>query len=225
MSTLNEMVSRVRSSFKLISSDDILTNRVVSSELISCSIKLIKRETDKRRLFSSDNIFTEIGCLQMKEVPLSDCCTYVSPCMVARSVEKLPRIGENIYGLLIKGVYSIDGKTKFEYTDVDRYTNLLKLYPKKRTNNRYFWKQGNYLYISDPNIEMVKLIAFFEEFPDLSLFSCDGSKECPDNPLDEEFKCPGYLEEDVVSIVRETLLKTYKRSVEDKTEDDDDESK
>lgn len=227
MATLRSMVSEVRSMFKLISSDDTISDRAIAAELISTSIELIKRETDKRKLFSSDNIFTEISCLQMKEVPLSECCDYVSDCKIARSVDKVPRIGENIYGLLLQGVFTTDARSKkFDYVDIGRYINILDLYPNSRDKHKYFWKSNGYIYVTDPNIEEIKLIAFFEEFVDKTKYGCGcEDNNCPDNPLDLEFKCPGYLYGPVLRMVRDTMLKTYKQSQPDKQEDDKDDSK
>jgi hypothetical protein len=72
---------------------------------------------------------------------------------------------------------------------------------------------------------MVDLAAFFEEDFTLGNFSCDGSQECPDNPTDLEFKCPGYLEADVVNMARDMIARDYKQSQEDKTADNNDQSK
>jgi len=224
MTTLSEMIARVRSSFKLINADDVITNRVVANELRIAATKLIKQQTDKRRLFSSDSIFTPIDCLPLVTVPLAECCSYKSNCNISRSVKKLPKIGENIYGPLVQGVYNIVGSSEITYADPERYVNLLKMYPNKPLGT-FWWLKNGYLYVTDPLLETVNFLPFFEEFVDPNEFSCYGSSECPINPMDMEFKCPGYLEIDVVNMVREVLLKTYKRSIDDKTVDNNDESK
>lgn len=224
MATIGEMISKVRSSFKLINSDDILTNRVVAAELRSAALMLIKRETDKRKLFSSDNIFTYINCLQMQPVPITECCSYSAPCSIGKSVQKLPKIAENIYGPLLAGVFSIDGSIRFDYADPTRYLDLLKLYPNRKLT--YCWIKNGHLYITDPLLETVMFGALFEEDVPQEIFSCDGTQlDCTPNPLDEEFKCPGYLESQVLAIVRDVLTKDYKQSVDDKTPDDNDNSK
>lgn len=224
MITLGDMISRVRSAFKLVDADNVITNRVVADELKASAIKLVKQQTDKRRLFSSSNIFTELKCLEMEEVPLSSCCDYTSTCMIAKSKLKLPRIGENIYGPLVQGVYSIDGSFRFEYADPDRYANLLKLYPKNKDLN-YFWLRDGYIYITNPNIETVRLLAFFEDDITVGDYNCEGPQTCPDNPLFTEFKCPGYLLRDVADMARSIIERDYKRSLDDKTVDNNDESK
>lgn len=225
--TLGTLVSQIRSQFKLISSDNSITNRAIADELRSSALLLIKRETDKRKLFSSDNIFTWINCLEMEPVPLSSCCSYASPCTIAKSKLRLPKIVENIYGYLIQGVFSVDDTVKFDYADPSRYTNLLSLYPKQKNNLKYFWIRDGYLYITDENIELVKISALFEDYIlPKELFACENTEpECTPNPMDMEFKCPAYLQANVLSLVRETMLKTYKQSVQDNTENDVDEAK
>jgi len=226
MALLGELVSQIRSQFKLVSSDDTISNRAIAAELKSSALMLIKRETDKRKLFSSDNIFTWINCLEMEQVPLSTCCTYNSTCMIAKSKLKLPRIAENIFGYLIQGVFSVENSTKFDYADPTRYTDMLKLYPKQKGLLKFYWLQNGYLYLTDENVELVKISAFFETEPDKELFSCQGvDYDCQPNPMDMEFKCPSYLEANVLSLVRETMLKTYKQSIPDRTDNDMDESK
>jgi len=222
---LRQAVSQIRTLMKLTSSDNTITNRALADELRSTAMQLIKRETDKRRLLASSTIFTEIPCIELEKVPLAECCNYRSDCEISRSKYKLPKIAENIYGVLTQGVYSIDKKQEFNFIDVDRYINYLNIYKnKKYKKETFYWITNGYLYITNPNIETVRISAYFEEDVDFSLYTCGECKECPDNPLDLEFKCPGYLVPNVLSVVRDTLLKTYKRSVQDNTENDKDEA-
>lgn len=224
MASMADMVSRVRSSFKLVDADNVITNRVIADELRACSIKLIKQQTDKRRLFSSDNLFTEIPCLEMEQVPLSSCCDYTAPCNIAKSKKQLPKIAENIYGPLIQGVYSVDRTVRFEYADPDRYANLLRL-GNVTKKLKFFWLRNGYLYVTDPMIEEVTPLIYSEEHFDPDAYSCKGPKECPENPYYSEFKAPGYLHEDILKMVREVIERDYKRSIEDKTVDNNDQSR
>jgi hypothetical protein len=218
--TNKEAVSRIRAMFKLISSDDDISDRAILSELRSTTHQEIKRQTDKRKLLASPNIFTEIPCVEMVEANLVECCSYVSDCKIARSKYKLPKIGENIYGLLMRGVYSIDRSTSFSFITPTRYSNYVALKTKRLED--FYWVYDGYLYISNPLIEMVSVSAYFEEDVDPLLFSCsgDGGNECPPNPLDLEFKCPGFLEDAIMLQVMTKFAKTYKQSIADQTEDD-----
>jgi len=249
--TLREAVARVRGEFKLFSADTFpnISDRFIASELQSSAILFIKQVTDKRKLWNSPNIFTTISCLQLKQVPIAECCSYTSSCTVARTVVKLPKIAEgNNFGMLIQGLYSIDTiSRKFIESTPDRYANSLHLGAKG--NQVHFWIQDKYLYIGDDKIERVKLSAYFEEdmpeslisYPDycgqtLTTGCCPSSDQtsvmgqdmslcCPTNPLDEPFKAPGYLVDSICTTVAKKLLETYKRSEHDNTSNYRDETK
>lgn len=219
MSTLRKLVSDVRSMHKLLSSDNLITDRVIASEVKNNAILLIKRETNLRKLWATGTLFTTIPCLEMVQVPISECCEYVDECTIARSKFKLPRISEGNYQYLIQGVYSINamggtGKKLKEIT-VNRYINLLKLPIIKR--EEYFWIMNDYLYITNPLLQKIRISAFFEkDVPNEIMFpECGcGTPETTDeewckNPLDKEYGLPGYLEKQVLELTSQKLLQTY----------------
>lgn len=219
MATGRKLVSDIRSSHKLLSSDSLITDRAIISEIRNNALLLIKRETNLRKLWQTDTVFTTIPCLEMIEVSISECCNYVDDCTIARSKEKLPRISEGNYQYVIQGVYSINalgGKgTKFKEISVNRFINLLKLPIIKKES--YYWITNGYLYISNPLIQAVKFVAFFEEdVPNNILYSedCDCGQtftldELCINPLDKEFALPGYLQQQVLELTSKKLLSTY----------------
>jgi hypothetical protein len=229
MSTGRKLVSDVRSTHKLLSTDSLITDRAILSEIRNNALLLIKRETNLRKLWATDTLFTTIPCLEMCEVPLSECCNYVDECTIARSKEKLPRISEGNYQYVIQGVYSINAlggrSTKFKEISVNRFTNLLKLPVIKKES--YFWISNGYLYISNPLIQAVRFVAFFEEDVDNSVMypeDCNCGREYTTeeiciNPLDKEFACPGYLEQQVLQLTSQKLLSTYFNIKTDMTED------
>lgn len=226
MATNRQLVSDIKQSFKWTSGDLIASDRWVLSELRKASIKLIKQQTDKRKLLSSDNIFTTIPCLKMIEVPISECCDFNSfPCTISRSKSKIPNISEGIYGPICQGVFDINNTVKFDYMDPERYTRYLKLYGKNATKNKVWWKQNGYIYTNLPDLELIKIIAFFEDDITSNISDCSEPEDCPLNPLDKEFKCPGYLLDDLKKIVRDTIRQTYKSSVQDLETNDVDETK
>lgn len=226
MSTVREVISRVRSMEKLLSSDALITDRVIMRELKSKAVYYIKQQTDKRRLWQSSTIFTNIPCLEMKPIPIADCCDYVSDEEISRSHHRLPKISEGIFGLLIHGVFSIEGRKRFKEVSLSRYINLLRIgLPVKEL---YYWIYDKYLYVSSPQPRVINIWAYFEEdIPDDILYPecpCPGAipKPCK-NPLDDEFKCPGYLEDVVVKDTLKTLMDTYFRIPVDHNSDNRDE--
>ena len=72
MSTLRKLVSDIRGTHRILSTDSMITDRVIASEIRNASLLLIKRETNLRKLWATDSIFTTIPCLEMVEVPISE---------------------------------------------------------------------------------------------------------------------------------------------------------
>lgn len=231
MATLRKLVSDVRSMHKLLSTDNLITDRVVASEIKNNTQLLLKRETNLRRLWATDTIFTTIPCLEMVQVSISECCDYVDPCTVSRTKFKLPRIAEGNYQYLIQGVWSINAMggqgTRFKEVTINRYMNLLSLPLIK--NQPYYWIVNGYLYVSNPLLQAVRIAAFFEEdVPNEIMFSeccctngVDITQYCM-NPLDKEYGCPGYLEKQVLELTSQKLVSTYFKINDDKTSDNKD---
>ena len=218
MATLRKLVSDVRSTHKILSTDALITDRAIASEVKNNALVLIKRETNLRRLWASDTLFTTIPCLEMVEVPISECCEYADPCTVARTKFKLPRISEGNYQYVIQGVYSInamggEGKKLKEIT-VNRYLNTLKLRIIKKES--YFWISNGYLYVSNPLLKSIRLVALFEEdvpneimYPDCECGTDYSLEDLCKNPLDKEYAIPGYLEQQALAMTSTKLLSTY----------------
>lgn len=219
MATLRKLVSDVRSVHKILSTDSLITDRAIASEIRNNALLLIKRETNLRKLWATDTLFTTIPCLEMVEVPISECCDYVDECTIARTKLKLPRISEGNYQYVIQGVYSINalggqGK-KLKEISVNRYINLLKLPIIKK--EEYFWITNGYLYVNNPMIKSIRFVALFEEdveneimYPECGCGTPEYTlEEICKNPLDKEFPLPGYLEQQTLELTSKKLLSTY----------------
>jgi hypothetical protein len=219
MATARNLISTIRSSHKLLSTDSLLTDRGILAEIKIARNLLVKRELNLRKLWQTDSVFTTIPCLEMCEVSISECCNYVDPCSVARTTFKLPRISEGNYQYVIQGVYSINAMSgkgrKLKEITVNRYINLLKLPVIKK--EEYFWISNGYLYVSNPLLKAIRFVALFEEdvtneimYPECGCGTPDYTNEqlCM-NPLDKEFPLPGYLEQQVLELTSKKLLSTY----------------
>jgi hypothetical protein len=147
----------------------------------------------------------------MMEVPLADCCDVGSECNIARSVKKLPSIADSKFSLVVQGVWSIDKRAKYKEINPDRYSNYMDLALKNK-NEKFFWVLSDYLYVTDPSLEMVSMSAFFAEPMDPSQYACDAKDRiCPTNPMDLEFKTLPFLKDDIVTMVYKKLLETFLR--------------
>jgi hypothetical protein len=233
MSTLRKLVSDVRSMHKLLSTDGLITDRAIASEIRNNTLLLVKRETNLRKLWATDTLYTTIPCLEMTEVPVSECCDYQDPCSVARTTFKIPKIAEGNYQYVIQGVYSINALSgkgkKIKEITINRYINLLRLPYIK--NEEYYWITNGYLYVSNPNIQAIRLVAMFEgDVPNDVLYpqNCDCGSQGPSdedwcmNPLDKPYSLPGYLEKQVLELASQKLLSTYFKINDDKTQDNKD---
>jgi hypothetical protein len=223
MATVRKLVSDVRAMHRLLSTDALITDRAIASELKNNTILLVKRETNLRRLWATDTLFTTIPCLELEQVSITECCDFVDDCTIARTKLKLPRISEGNYQYLIQGVWSINamggiGK-KFKDISINRYLNLLKLPIIK--NESYYWIVNDYLYLTDPLVQKVRIAALFEEdIPNEVRYSGKCSEDITNeewclNPLDRESFCPGYLEKQVLELTSQKLLNTYFRLKDD----------
>jgi len=204
---------------RILSTDSMITDRAIASELRRVSLLMIKRETNLRKLWATDTLFTTIPCLEMIEVPITDCGDFSQNLLIARSKHKLPRMAEGNYNYVIQGVYSINvlggtGKKLKEIT-INRYLNLLKLPTIK--NEEYFWINDDYLYVSSSFVNKVRISALFAyDIPNEIMYPemiCTGPnfklEDYCMNPLDKQFYLPGYLEKQVMEYTSKTLRETY----------------
>ncbi len=226
MATLRYFISTVRSEHRILSTDNLVTDRAIAAEIKNSTYLLVKRETNLRKLWATDTLFTTIPCLEMIEVPIAECCGYADPCTVSRSKYKLPRMLEGNYQYVIQGVWSINAMSgkgqKLKEVTINRYINLLKLPVIKKET--YYWIVNDYLYTSNPLLQSLRMAAMFEkDIPKEIMFpECDCGTSYTDedyckNPLDLEFPLPGYLEKQVLDLVSQKLLGTYFRIKEDRT--------
>ena len=236
--SLRELIGRTREQFKALggNANIFLSDRYLASELISSSQTKIKGETDKRKLWNSSNIFTPF-CVELEPVSLSQCGSFMVDKQISKSKIRLPRIAEGTnFGLLIQGLWSIDiVSSRFYESDPNRFANSLSL--GNTTRQVHYWIKDQYLYLSEPLIQTITGMAYFEEdLPDEMIYYPDycnnpvsssccpipGGKQvstggndmslcCPPNPLNLPSRVPGYLEDIVINMVSEKLMKTFEK--------------
>ena len=91
----------------------------------------------------------------------------------------------------------------------------------------YYWIANGYLYVNNPLLKAIRLVALFEEdVPNEIMYPECGcgtpeytTEELCKNPLDKESPVPGYLEKQVLELTSQKLLATYFRLKTDITSD------
>ena len=145
--------------------------------------------------------------------------------MIARTKKKIPQISEGIFGLLVQSIFS-PGMTKFDYATPDRFVNMLKIGLKN--TKKYFWIANDRIYVTNPDIEKINIVAYFDEDLNPDDFNDCATKPSENscvNPIDKDFPIPSYLEKSLIDMVNETLSKTYFRHLIDETPNNKDEEK
>lgn len=223
--TGRDLVSRVRTMLKLQSSDELTSDRSIFQEILSTNIKLCVQQLSKRQSSNAPSLFTDLECIEMEKVPLTSCCDYVGDCQISKSKLQIPLIVDYLNTLAVGGVWTIDRKSSFIFTNSpNRYADFLKL--ELKSKKKFYFILNGYLYVTDPELEKVSLSAFFAEPTDPILYSCKKpDKYCSPNPLDLEFKGLPKVTDDVITIVFKKIQDTYKRSVADVQENDMQEGK
>lgn len=217
METYRDVISSIRSMNKLLSGDNLINDRVVMSEVMTSANILVGQSLSKRKYWQSPNIFTPVKCLEMEQVPLSKCCEYIGEKKISVSKKSLPKIGEGIFGLAIQGVFGLDGSVKYNQTNPNRYSNLLKLNPDNL--DRFFWinSEGKVV-VTNEDAAKIDIYAYFTEpVPNDLLFpndDCDCSQSFTKenlcmNPLDQPMRFPSERLYDLKQLVYKNLLSNY----------------
>lgn len=217
---------------KLLSSDQLITDRAIVHEGKDAANMIITQSLDKRKYWQSPNLFAYFPCLEMKKVPITECCEYTGSRDVAKSVKKLPKIGEGQWGLAIQGVFGLDNMKKFKETTPSRFSNILKL--GLLTKDLFYWIINDSLYVSNPDTKAVNMFAYPAEIiMDNSLLFPGEDCDCmikPDiedlcaSPLDQPFYAPQNRVEDIKKLVYQNLMRTYFNLIIDKTSNQLDEA-
>jgi hypothetical protein len=204
MTTIGEVISRVRNTLKAVKEDAFLTDRTIYSSLIKYSKTLAKREDNQFRLMKISSIFQVLPYIELIDVDKVEagCIGIYSGCYFKRSKEKLPSILDGMFGPIIRTVSSIDGSIEMFRTDPGTWVSMTKTTTFKYNKNRYFWYLNGYIYCPNVDWDAIRMEAIFEGQVD----SCEN-----DSCLikqDQPFALPEYLFSEVEQFVIKELTLT-----------------
>lgn len=217
-STNRQVISDIFVDLRAQNLDDKVSKRYVHNKLRDFAALMIKRDADLRRLLNISDIWTEVGCVELCETPIVECCNEDIPqCkMVMKSVKKLPETYETFYKELIQVFNPLYAK-EFHQITPQEYKNLVhREFQDKRI--KYFWISNGYLIIPDCLAEVVTIRGVFANPAEAKkLSSCNAESEDCITILDQPFICPDYLVPVVKQEVLKDLFNFYKRNVLDES--------
>lgn len=206
--TNREAISRVKKILREVNADSRFTNRLAYSMLKTAANFLIQKESDRLKLVKQTNLFRRLKCVKVIEAPTIDpCCGIKSKCKVWRTEERLPSTYSDLYGPIIKNVYTIDGSQTLLYIQPSDYERIAMNPWKKKNVNKYYFFSDGYLYFPNGAYKQVEIEAYFETDPKCD---CCGDGDKCIKFLDKAFIIPGYLESALFQMIEQEALQTYK---------------
>jgi len=201
MTTIGEVISRVRNTLKAVKEDPFLTDRTIYFSLIKYAKTLIKREDNQNKLMKMSQIFQVLPYVELIDVDKVEagCLGVYSECYFKRSKDKLPTILDGMFGPIFRTVSSIDGSIEMFRTDPGTWISITKSTTFKYNKRPYFWYLNGYLYCPNIDWDAVRIEAIFEG----KLDTCD-TVECQ-IIQDTNFALPEYLFSEVEQFVIKEL--------------------
>lgn len=182
---INEAVSRVKNTFKAVKQDAAgLSDRYIYSLIMKYGKTLMRRQDNLNRILKYNSIWKSLDCVELEEVNRVQ-CGCVNGCSIHRTKNKLPKIIDGYWGVLIRFVTSVDQSEELKPTTAIEYEKMLKQKNFKYNKTKYYWYLDGHLYF--PNIvwDAVRLECIPEE--DISLYNNNESDNCT---YAQDLDCP-----------------------------------
>ena len=214
MTTIGEVVSRIRGQVKSEAQDAFMTDRYIYSLVLKYAQLFMRRQDSANKLKKFNSVWESLPYVELIEVDKveAECSGIQSGCTVKRTKEKLPTFMEGYWGPLIRTISSIDGSIEGQATNPGTYTSMTKTTTFKYNTVKYFWYLNGYIYV--PNIEWdaIKIEGVFSE--DISSWTCDKADDCIPRYL-QKFNIPEFLFAEIEAQVLEQMFMTLKVPPED----------
>ena len=214
MTTIADVVSRVRSQLKIESQDAFVTDRYVYSLILKFSQLLMRRQDHANKLMKFNSIWQPLPFVELIEVDKieAECTGIQSGCKIKRTKHKLPTFMEGYWGPLIRTVSSIDGSIECQPTNPGTYTSMTKTTSFRYNKNKYFWWLNGYIYMPNVEWDAIKLEGLFEG--DISEWNCDKKDNCKPRYLQQIF-IPEFLFAEIETQVISQMSATVQVPPED----------
>lgn len=213
MTTIGEVISRVRGQIKGEAQDAFLTDRYIYSLIQKFTHLLMRRQDQASKLTKFNSVWQTLPFLELIDVDKveAECTGIKSGCLIKRTKDKLPHMMEGYWGPLIRTITSIDGSVEIQLTYPSSYISMTKTTSFKYNKTKYCWYLNGYLYF--PNIEWdaIKLEGVFDD--DVSEWQCDADRCLP--RYKQKINVPEALFAEIESQVLSVMFNTIKIPSED----------
>ena len=128
MTTIGDVVSRIRNQVKAEIEDAFVTDRYLYSLVLKSAQLLMRRQDNANKLMKFNSIWQALPYVELEEVDKIEagCSGIKSGCTIKKSKLKLPVFMEGYWGPLIRTVSSIDGSIELQPTNPGSYASMTK---------------------------------------------------------------------------------------------------
>lgn len=192
MTTIGDVIARVRNLVKSEKQDAFMTDRYIFSLIRKYTALYMRRQDSQNKLMKFNSVFQTLPFVELIEVDKVEaaCSGIKSHCTIKRTKHKLPNFMQGYWGPIIRSVTSIDGSIELQPTQPGTYTSMTKLTTFKYNTTKYFWFLNDYLYLPNVEWDAILIEGVFED--DITKWNCDPKDDCTPRYL-QEWRVPDFL--------------------------------
>jgi len=192
MTTISDVIARVRNLVKSEKQDAFMTDRYIFSLIRKYTALYMRRQDSQNKLMKFNSVFQTLPFVELIETDKieADCSGIKSDCIIKRTKHKLPNFMQGYWGPIIRTVSSIDKSIEMQPTQPGTYTSMTKLTTFKYNTTKYFWFLNGYLYFPNVDWDAVLIEGVFED--DITKWNCDPKDDCTPRPQ-QEWYVPDFL--------------------------------
>lgn len=214
MTTIGDVISRVRGQVKAEVQDAFVTDRYIYSLILKNAQLLMRRQDSANKLMKFNSVWQKLPFVELIEVDKVEahCSGIKSGCTIKRTKQKLPTFMEGYWGPLIRTVSSVDGSIELQPTSPGTYTSMTKTTSFRYNKTKYFWFLDGYLYLPNVDWDAILIEGVFED--DISKWTCEEEDNCVPRYL-QQLNIPDFLYAEIEQQVLNVLFNTIKIPSED----------
>ena len=207
MNTIGEAVSRARTLIKSVKQDANLTDRFLYSLIMKHGKLLMRRQDNLNRIKKFNSIFKPLHFVELEEIDRAElsCMGITSCCKIYRTKDKLPKMIEGYWGVLIRTITSLDQSQQVYHTYPTTYEQMTTQTYFKYNTKKYFWYLDGHLYFPNLVWNAVRLDAVFESSTDVDKYNCATNEDACVRMQDLGISIPDFLFSEIDELVKRDL--------------------